>query len=45
MGIFSFLFSWRKNKKFERPKTHVPRKSGCIDGSQYIDMARENDDI
>lgn len=39
MSIFSFLFSRRKNKKSEL------QKSNSLDGSQYIDMARENDDI
>jgi hypothetical protein len=45
MGIFSFLFSGRKNKKSKLSQTIEPQKSDCLDGSQYIAMARKHDDV
>ena len=42
MGIFSFLFSGRKNKKCEPSQVIEPQKSDCLDGSQYIAMVRNN---
>ena len=45
MGIFSFLFSGRKNKRSESPQTIEQEKNDSFDGSQYVDMARDNDDI
>jgi hypothetical protein len=45
MGIFSFLFSGRIKRKSEPSQAIEPQESDCLDGSQYIDMARKNDDI